>query len=153
MAAPPQIVWHEIGAWRWPSLALIALCFAITPYACSGPPQWRNHGERVLSGGHVRLETRGRFQPGKTLEVRLTLAGGTAEALLVSFNGEVVQRLAPPRLDAAQGGRLRRVADMSLIVPRHGGVFAVSVADVAAPTAAGALWQFVDRPPQQAPRR
>ena len=49
------LIWQGIGVWRWPSLALIMLSFALTPYMCSGPDLQQEQGALPPANGQVML--------------------------------------------------------------------------------------------------
>ena len=69
------LIWQGIGVWRWPSLALIMLSFALTPFMCSGPDLRQEQGVRPLANGQAMLETRTDFRRGNIPEIQVTLTG------------------------------------------------------------------------------
>ena len=143
---PVALIWQGIGIWRWPSLALIMLSFALTPYMCSGPDLWREHGVRPLTNGRVMLETRGDFHPGNILEIRVTLTGLEAQELKLGFNGKLTGNTTTWESFVGKNG-LETGMSTSFEVPSHSGVFTIELQDANGGTVA---WRIADRRPAPA---
>ncbi len=140
---PAALVWQGMGVWRWPSLAMIMLSFALTPYMCSGPDMWQEHGTRPLANGMVMLETRGDFHPGNTLDIRVTLTGSKAQELKLGFNGKLIGDT-PVWKSVAGKNDLETRMTTGIAVPSHPGVFTIELYDASGKPAE---WRIADRHP------
>lgn len=68
---PLAVVFRDMGAWGWASLALIGLCIALAPAAGPTAIDWTRHAEKDLAGHAITLHTRGLIGTGAPVQVRL----------------------------------------------------------------------------------
>ena len=80
-----KILWQGMGVWKWPALAAIGVCIGILVTGGPLQPQWQDHGTRSLAGDEIGLETRGLFEPGNRIEVRLQAETGEPRTFRIGF--------------------------------------------------------------------
>ena len=144
MANAAMVVWKATGRWRWPWIVLIAISLALTPFSCTGVPQWRDQGERGFGPGRIRLETRGRFVPGKPVELRLTASGVEPQDAQVLF-GES-RRVVWHRADAS-----RHTTSLSAAYPAGERILSHVLASIGGEPAR-ADWDVTNRAPKSTMR-